>query len=127
MKTLSSIESLTGGLFASTITSIPGASKYFKGTIVTYQNEIKEKLGIDTSNGVINKETALAMAKAGREYFKSDICVSFTGNAGPEVMDDKPVGLVFIAINYEVFELNLKGSRNEIRKQAVEFAIKKIG
>ncbi|MCK5945722.1 MAG: CinA family protein [Mycoplasmataceae bacterium] len=127
MKTLSSIESLTGGLFASEITSKPGASKYFKGSIVTYQNEIKEKLGIDTTNGVINKETALAMSKAGRKYFDSDICVSFTGNAGPEAMDGKPVGLVFIAINNDVYELNLSGDRNSIRKQAVEFAIKKIG
>ena len=124
MKTLSSIESLTGGLFASTITSIPGASKYFKGTIVTYQNEIKEKLGIDTTRGVINREVALSMSRIGRKFFNSDICVSFTGNAGPDGMDNKPVGLVFIAINEEVFELNFKGSRNEIRRKAVEFAIK---
>ena len=126
MKTLSSVESFTGGLFAQSITSKPGASKFFKGALVSYSNEIKEKLGIDTSNGVINKEVALQMSLKGCEYFQSDICVSFTGNAGPTTLDGLPVGKVFIGINKQVYELDLVGSRNEIRKQAVEFALKKI-
>ena len=124
--TISAIESFTGGLFASEIISKPGASKFFKGSLVTYWNEVKEKLGVDTSNGVVNKATALAMAQKGKEYFNTDICVAFTGNAGPEVMDNQPVGKVFIAINEQVFELDLQGNRNEIRKQAVEFALNKI-
>ena len=124
--TISSIESLTGGLFASTLVSKPGASKYFKGSMVTYSNEIKEALGVDTSNGVVNKEVALQMAAKGKEQFNTDICVSFTGNAGPDTLDNAPVGKVFIAINEEVFELDLKGTRNEIRQQAVDFAISKL-
>ena len=124
--TISAIESFTGGLFASEIISKPGASKFFKGSLVTYWNEVKEKLGVDTSNGVVNKVTALAMAQKGKEYFNTDVCVAFTGNAGPEVMDNQPVGKVFIAINEQVFELDLQGNRNEIRKQAVEFALNKI-
>lgn len=126
MKTISSVESFTGGLFAETITSKPGASEFFFGSLVTYNNSIKEKLGIDVSKGVINKEVALAMALKGREYFKTDICVSFTGNAGPGTMDNHPVGKVFIAVNEDVYELNLIGTREEIRRQGVDFAIKKI-
>lgn len=126
MKTLGSVESFTGGLFASTIIAQPGASKFFKGAIVSYDNSVKQKLGIDTSNGVINKETALSMALKGKEFLGVDICVAFTGNAGPDVMDNKNVGKVFIAINAEVYELDLQGDRTSIRQQAVDFALNKI-
>lgn len=124
--TIATVESITGGLFAAEITKMPGASKFFKGSLVTYSNEIKEKLGVDVSNGVINKEVAREMALKGKEYFDVDVCVSFTGNAGPEAMDGMPVGKVFIGINEEVFEKDFKGSRNEIRKQCVDFAFNKV-
>ena len=124
--TIASVESLTGGLFAATLTKRPGASKFFKGSLVSYATEIKEKFGIDTSNGVINKEVAIQMALKGKEYFDVDICVSFTGNAGPEAMEGKPVGKVFIAINEKVYEKDFKGSREEIQNQCVDFAINKI-
>ena len=123
---ISTVESFTGGLMAAKLTSIPGASKFYKGSLVSYANEIKEKLGIDTSNGVVNKEVAKEMALKGKEFFNTDLCISFTGNAGPEAMEDKPVGLIFIAINEKVYELNLSGNRDEIRKQAVDFAFDKI-
>ena len=71
--TIASVESFTGGLFASEIVKIPGASKYFKGALVTYSNEIKEKLGVDTSKGVINKEVAHQMASKGKKYFNVSI------------------------------------------------------
>ena len=126
-KTIASIESFTGGLFASEIVKIPGASVFFKGALVTYWNEIKEKLGVDTSKGVINKEVALQMALKGKEFFNVDYCFSFTGNAGPGVMDDKPVGLVYISVNNDVYELNFGNiPRNEIREKAVQFALKKM-
>lgn len=126
MKTLGSVESFTGGLFASTIIEKPGASKFFKGTLVTYNNEVKEKLGVDTSSGVVNAEVARAMALKGKEFLNVDYCVAFTGNAGPDALDNAPVGKVFIAINSEVHELFLEGDRNSIRKQAVDFALKQI-
>ncbi len=125
--TLASVESFTGGLFAATIVEKPGSSKYFKGSIVTYHNDIKDKLGVNVENGVINSNTALEMAKRGKEFFNVDYCIAFTGNAGPTAMEDKPVGLFYIAINNQVYEFfypNL--SRNEIRKKAVEIAIKKL-
>lgn len=126
-KTLASIESFTGGLFASEIVKKPGASSFFKGSIVVYSNEIKEKLGIDVSNGVINKETALAMALAGKKFFNVDYCVSFTGNAGPSTMENKKVGLVYMAINDKVYEKQFRfKNRNWIRKKSVKFILKKI-
>lgn len=126
MKTIGSVESFTGGLFASTLVSIPGASKFFKGAIVSYSNGIKQKLGIDTSRGVISKEMALEMAKRGKTFLGVDFCISFTGNAGPDFMEGKPVGLVFVSINDEVYELKLSGTRNEVRQKAVDFALEKI-
>ncbi|MGL5205628.1 MAG: CinA family protein [Metamycoplasmataceae bacterium] len=120
--TFASIESFTGGMFASKIISIPGASNFFKGSLVAYSNEIKEKLGINTSNGVVNKLVAREMERKGKEYFNVDYCFAFTGNAGPSSMENKDVGLVFIAIADQVHELKLTGSRDEIRKQSVDFA-----
>ena len=133
--TLGSIESLTGGLFASTITSVSGVSSVFKGTVVTYFTEIKEKVvGVKKETiskyGVISKECALEMATYGQKLIDTDVIVSFTGNAGPSVMEDKEVGKVFIGIiikkEVEVLELNLTGDRNEIRNKCVEIALNKI-
>ncbi len=125
--TIASVESFTGGLFASEIVKIPGASKYFKGALVTYSNEIKEKLGVDTSKGVINKEVAHQMASKGKKYFNVDYCVSFTGNAGPTTLENKEVGLVYIGINNTVYEIKYGNKdRNEIRMEAVRFAIKRL-
>lgn len=126
-KTIAAIESFTGGLFSSTIINKPGASKYFKGAIIAYWNEIKEKLEVDTSKGVVNKEVALEMALKGKKYFNVDFCVSFTGNAGPETIENKKIGNVFIAINNVVYELKIdSNNRNEIRKEAVNFAIREL-
>ena len=88
---LGSIESFTGGLFAATITKIPGASNFFKGSIVTYATEEKERLlgisHIDVEKyGVVSKEIAEQMAVYGRDLLDVDVCVSFTGNAGPSAM-----------------------------------------
>ena len=134
-KTLGSVESFTGGLFASTITSISGASKFYKGSFITYATEEKQKLlqipeETIQQFGVVSKEIAFHMANNGRHLLDVDICVSFTGNAGPEAMENKPVGEVHIGIvsaeKAEIYSLNLQGSREEIRQQAVEFAIKKL-
>ena len=132
--TLSSAESLTGGLFATTITSHPGASRYFKGSTVTYSNEAKQKIlnvpeSILKEYGAVSKETARYMAEGAANLFNSSIAVSFTGNAGPDALEDKPVGLVYIGFAYgetTVLELHLKGSREEIRAKCVVIALKKI-
>ena len=133
--TLGSAESFTGGLFATTITSISGASKFYKGSFITYATEEKNKLlqipeDIIQQHGVVSKEIAFYMANNARHLLGVDVCVSFTGNAGPEAMENKPVGEVHIGIvtaeKAEIYSLNLNGSRDEIRKQAVEFALKKL-
>ena len=127
--TLSCVESLTGGLFASSITNIPGVSKVFKGGVVTYWTSIKEEVvhvnkDIITKYGVVSSECALEMARHGQELLTSDICISFTGNAGPDVMENKPVGLVYIGLKIKdkefVKELHLQGNRQEIRKKCIQ-------
>ena len=133
--TLSSCESLTGGLFASTITSYSGVSSFFKGSLVTYQNNVKESLlGIPSEliskHGVVSKEIAYEMCKQTSSKLNSDISISFTGNAGPSAMEGKEVGLVYIGICYlnqiEVFEYHFQGERNSIREQVVEEGFKII-
>ena len=134
-RTLGSVESFTGGSFAKEITSISGASHFFKGALVTYATEEKNRiLGISYKDidefGVVSKEVAGQMASNGKKLLNVDYCVSFTGNAGPSAMEDKPVGEVYIGIIYngtcEVFSLNLIGSRKEIQQQAVDFALEKL-
>ena len=126
---LGSVESMTGGLFASSITSEPGASAVFKGGLITYQAPTKEKLvcvrheTIETF-GVISWEVANEMAYNGRALLDVDYCVAVTGNAGPTVDNgQKEVGTIFIAIaskdNVWGIPLSLQGSRNKIREQTV--------
>jgi len=131
--TIGSIESFTGGLFAKEVTSVPGASKYYKGTIVTYATSIKERLlGISHDDvmkyGVVSKEIAEQMAVYGRDLLDVDVCISFTGNAGPDAMEGKPVGEIYIGISTEekteVFPYHLSGERFEIQSQAIEIAKK---
>ena len=132
--TMGSVESYTGGLFASTLTGVPGVSKVFKGSVVSYANEIKEKIiGVKEETihqyGVISKEVAQEMADGGREKLGVDICVSFTGNAGPTALDRLPVGRVVIGISTAkktiVYELQLDNcDRNRIREISVEQSMK---
>ncbi|MGX8851943.1 CinA family protein [Amedibacillus sp. YH-ame10] len=126
--TISSCESLTAGLFASSIASISGASAVLYGGLVTYQNEIKINVAnVDASiieeYGVISKECAIEMAKCTRKIMKSDLCVSFTGNAGPSTMEGKAAGLVYCAIagpsGIQTYEFHFQMQRNELREQVV--------
>ena len=127
--TISSCESCTGGLFASTLTSIPGVSSVYKGSVVTYATEIKTrivKVSKETveKDGVVSAKTAKEMAEHTRAMMNTDLCVSFTGNAGPDVMEKKPSGLIYCAISSltetEVFEFHFTGNRNEVREACVK-------
>ena len=131
-RTLGSVESFTGGLFAREITAVPGASHFFKGALVTYASEEKNRiLGISYQDidqyGVVSREVAAQMASNGQKLLNVDYCVSFTGNAGPDAMEGKPVGLVYIGVaiydRIEVYELQLSGSRDDIQKEGVENAL----
>lgn len=129
--TLGSIESFTGGLFASEITKVPGASKFYKGGVVSYATE--EKINIVKVNkeivdkyGVVSQECAKEMAAKGRQLLNVDYCISFTGNAGPDAMENKPVGEVYIGLASEketiVIKKNLTGNRENIQKEAIKIA-----
>jgi PncC family amidohydrolase len=127
--TLGSVESLTAGLFASTICSVPGASKVFKGAFVTYATCMKTVLlGIDKDliekYGVVSEEVAREMALKGRSALDVDVCVSFTGNAGPTKEEGRaPVGRVNMCVATREGHVNLekdfKLERNEMREACV--------
>jgi len=127
---LSTAESCTGGLLAAEITSISGASGYYRGGIVAYENSVKiNQLGVSSAMldeyGAVSAEVAIAMADGVREKFHCDIGLSTTGIAGPTgATPAKPVGLVYVAISDKngcrVKELRLHGDRDLIRKRAVK-------
>lgn len=132
-RTLGSVESFTGGLFAREITKVSGASHFFKGALVTYASEEKNRiLGISydviDEYGVVSKEVAAQMASNGQKLLNVDYCVSFTGNAGPTAMEGKPVGLIYIGIaiydKVEVYEFHLSGDRDTIQNEGVVNALK---
>ena len=130
-RTLGSVESFTGGGFANAITNVSGASHFYKGGFVTYATEEKNRLlGISYDlidrYGVVSQEIAGEMASHARCLLNVDYCVSFTGNAGPSAMENKPVGQIYIGIAYEdkcqVFAYQLDGTREEIKNKAINIA-----
>jgi nicotinamide-nucleotide amidase len=99
---LATAESCTGGLVASRITAVPGASDVFAGSVVAYSNEVKEAgLGVPreliAAHGAVSAEVAAAMAEGARNRLGADVAVAVTGVAGPGGgTSEKPVGLVFV-------------------------------
>jgi len=134
---LSFVESCTGGLLSSSITSISGSSKVFTLGLVTYSNQAKIKIlkvpkKIIMKHGAVSYETCLAMVKKLNKISKTNICVSITGVAGPKGgTKKKPVGLVFIGIkkrNKVIIKKHLfkNKNRNSIQKSTVNQAHKMI-
>jgi PncC family amidohydrolase len=127
--TLGCAESCTGGLFAKRLTDVPGASRVFRGGVVSYTNEVKSALlGVDPAlleeKGAVSPEVAQAMALGARKALGCDLAISFTGVAGPGPDDrGNPEGLVFAALAYgdEVWVRRLSGwrDRDRIRTMAV--------
>jgi nicotinamide-nucleotide amidase len=103
-KTVSTAESCTGGAIAHLLGSVPGASKYFKGSVVAYATEVKENvLGVPEDliekHSVVSAEVAKAMALNVKRLLKTDYAIATTGNAGPSKGEaDAEVGTVFIAL-----------------------------
>lgn len=131
-QTISIAESLTGGLISSRLTNVSGSSDYFIGGIVCYHPRIKVvSVGISASliskYGLASKAVAIALAEEIRKRFKTDIGLSSTGVAGPTPLPPAPVGKVYIALasnqNTEWKELNLQGTRTEIREKAAQAAL----
>jgi nicotinamide-nucleotide amidase len=126
--TISVAESLTGGLVAASLTQIPGASAVFKGGIIAYRDEIKQKV-LKVDSALITKFTSISepvaqnMATNIREIMNTDIGIATTGVAGPDKSDGFAPGIVFVAISigdHKICQkLELVGDRTQIRDQSV--------
>ncbi|MDA8862934.1 CinA family protein [Pontimonas sp.] len=136
--TVGCAESLTGGLVAAEIVSIPGASAVFRGSIVAYDSMLKnDLLGVDASTlastGAVSAEVASAMAEGALTRLGVDVAVATTGVAGPDpdpVSGEAP-GAVFIAVaggglGTLVREMSLEGDRDEIRQRATRAALQAL-
>ena len=136
-QTITCAESCTGGLIASMITQISGSSNIFRGSIVTYCNDIKEQeLGVRKETmiqyGAVSIETVSEMLDGVLKKFDADYAVAVSGVAGPSGgTEQKPVGTVVIGIlskkglkEIEVF--NFTGDRKEVQIRAAKTALKQI-
>jgi len=129
---LSVAESCTGGFISHLITALPGASLFFDSSIISYSNESKIKLlGISESlirkHGAVSEEVARAMAAAIRKKRKTDYSLSTTGNLGPDPMEGKKVGLVYMAVDRGNETVSrgvlFDGTREEIKQRAALSAL----
>lgn len=120
-KTVSTAESCTGGYIAHLITTVPGSSKYFEGSIVSYSNEVKkQRLGVheNTLNtyGAVSEETVIEMLNGLLHQMNTDYGIAVSGIMGPDGgAPDKPVGTVWMAAgdkkNYRTQKINLRFNR----------------
>jgi PncC family amidohydrolase len=131
--TLSVAESCTGGLISHFITTLPGASIFFEAGVVSYSAEAKRKiLGVSSDiilkYGVVSGDTAKEMAEKTRSLMKTDFSLSVTGNLGPDVLEGKEKGLVYMAVSKEsgtfLKELRLKGDRAGNKEEASVLALR---
>ena len=128
--TVACAESCTGGLVTSRLTDIAGSSAYVMGSVVSYSNEVKEKLvGVQhatlAAHGAVSEETAREMAEGVRRAVGTDVGLATTGIAGPGGgTAEKPVGLVYTAASGPwgtvVRENHFHGTRIEVKRQASE-------
>lgn len=134
--TITGAESLTAGMFQSTIGSVPGVSAIFSGGFVTYSNEAKASLldiptEVINTYGVVSSKVAEWMAKQSKKKMGVDVSVSFTGVAGPDSLEGNPAGTVYIGIDYLDHKTFAKkclfdGNRESVREQSVAMALKMI-
>jgi nicotinamide-nucleotide amidase len=116
-------ESLTGGLMGARITSVPGASDVFRGSIVSYASDVKFSLLSVPEGPVVTADAAKAMAEGARKTLAADVALATTGVAGPAEQEGQPVGTVFIGLamdgKSEAQQVKLPGDRQRIRQYAV--------
>ena len=125
---VSTAESLTGGLVCAALVAVPGASDVVRGSIVAYTSDAKtDVLGVPADlivrYGAVDERVASSMANATRRRFDSTYGLATTGVAGPEPSEGKPAGTVHIAIagpqGTESWLLDLVGGRDTIRNSTV--------
>lgn len=132
-QTLAVAESLTGGLVAAEITTVPGASRVFRGSVTAYATDVKRKvLGVDAAlleeRGAVDPDVARQMATGVRAALDADWGVATTGVAGPEPQDGQPVGTVHLAVAgpngaHSTAQLQLNGGREAVRAASVSGAL----
>lgn len=130
--TLAVAESFTGGLLGATLTDMPGASRTFRGGVLAYATDLKERLlGVPgpllEAEGAVSAQVAAAMAAGVRNGLDATYGVALTGVAGPDPQDGQSPGTVFVAVagpdDGEVRGLQLSGGRDDIRVAAVRSAL----
>jgi nicotinamide-nucleotide amidase len=127
--TVATCESLTAGLVAATIASVPGASAVLRGGLITYATDLKSALaGVDADllerRGAVDGDVAVQMARGARTACGASIGLSCTGVAGPDPQDGQPVGTVHLGLDRGgadpvVQSLSLPGERDAIRRETV--------
>jgi nicotinamide-nucleotide amidase len=135
-QTISFAESCTGGLLATTFSSISGVSDVFNGSVVTYSNEIKhEWLGVTNeildTVGAVSRKCVEQMLFGVKKMAKCDYAIAISGIAGPNGGSElKPVGTVYIGVitpnGSSVWHCNFDGNRQEIQESSVSFAIEQL-
>jgi nicotinamide-nucleotide amidase len=127
-ETVATAESLTGGLVAAALTTVPGSSAVVRGGVVAYATELKAALlGVPADllerHGAVHGAVAEAMAEGARDRLGASTGVATTGVAGPDPAEGKPVGMVFVAVagpgGLASRQLALTGDREEIRAATV--------
>lgn len=120
-------ESVTGGLMGARLTAVAGASGFFKGSIVSYDSQVKFDLLEVPEGPVVSASAAEAMAESARRRLGADIGLAVTGVAGPAEQDGRPVGTVFFGLamdgRAEHAEVRLPGDRQRIREFAAISAL----
>ena len=135
--TLALAESCTGGSLANRLITIPGASQYFLGSIVTYSNKLKKTLLnvpeiILKEKGAVSEETVVAMVEGLLTRTSADFGIALSGTAGPDGGTfEKPVGTVWIAIKRkgeeaQAWKFLIEGDRQTIIEEAGSLALEKL-
>ena len=130
--TVAVAESLTGGLLGAALTSTPGSSSTFRGGLVVYATDLKERLAgvpgpLLAAEGPVSAHVAAALAAGARDRLGATYGVGVTGVAGPDPQNGQPVGTVHLAVagpaEGEVRSLRCEGDREQIRAQTVAAAL----
>ncbi len=131
-ETVTSAESLTGGSLGDLLSGTPGASATYRGGVISYATELKQRLlgvtdEVVRTHGVVSGPCAEQMALGARRLLGSDWAVSTTGVAGPDTQDGLPAGTVFVGLagplGVEALALRLDGDRARVRRAACRAAL----
>jgi len=130
-ESISVAESLTGGGLAQALTSLPGSSQIFRGSVTAYQNEIKDSLlkvpnELLSEFGAVSEEVAVSMAAGIKDLMGSTWSISTTGVAGPGPSEGVAAGTVWVAIDgpiSQTLQLELSGTREIVRNATIAGAI----